>query len=459
MRTRLLAIGLAAISAALVACGGGGGTTGTPPTPVATATPTPTPAPTPDNAFGCVGQAPFAISRRTSSLVPRPITSGDSFAYAGSLQETYAQSSPCPEPTSTSAAAVSMQVTDSATSAPGGGSATASTSAETDAFATHTSDSSTTQLLQLSGSALLLYSTNSNDGTGNSIATAYGTPQEIDDLGAGGSWSNNPAATVAESLSDGSSIARTLASDGSYTDTQTYSNGATAVATVNGAANGKPLDGSGTYVFAGITFSYAAPAGGNIQLTISSPGNASKTRTFPAWFTKPSSSYVSDAFADNGTKPFDPSCGSVPASIGTSGTQIVETYNVLDPVLGYTETRTTTSYDVSGYGPACVTIADVVNSFYDYSDDTTRVDYQSQNGQPNSVDTIAETLSMQSAACGSGSAPCAQLRRAEDTRPVSPGAIRAAVAAIEHTRAVQRAARLQALHALARQFVQKGSLR
>lgn len=461
MKSRFLAIGLAVISAALVACGGGGGGGGntTPPTTPPTTTPTATPSPTP-NPYGCVGQAPFtAVVSRHSLAAPHPIASGDVFTYTGQLGETYAQSAPCPQPTSTTSAAISSNVTDTATTAPGGGSASASTVSETDAYPTHSTTLSTTSVVQNSGVKLLLYSTNSNDGNGNAVKTSYTSAQEVDDLGAGGNWTNDPSAAITETLADGSSVERSLSSDGSYTDTQTYPNSATATAVVNGAANAKPLDGSGSYTFAGITFAYAAPAGGNITLTITSAGNPSKTRTFPSWFTVPAAggSLVTDTFTDNGNAAFAATC-TVPASIGTSGTQIVETYSVTDPVLGYTETRTTTSYEVAGYGPACVTIADTLNSYYDYSLDTTKIDYQSQNGQPNSVDTIAETLSMQSAVCGSGSPPCAQLRRS-DAAPVSPARVAASIASIEHHRAVERAKKLQSLRALASHFVHQGAVR
>ncbi len=463
MKSRLLSMGLAVVSAALVACGGGGGGGGNPPPtlpPSAPPTATPSPKPT-NNPYGCVGQTPFTNSAaRRSMAAPRPIAAGDQFTYSGSLQQTYSASAPCPQPTATTSATITMKVTDAATTAPnGGGSATDSTSVETDAFPTQSTTTTTSDVLQIAGSKLLLYSTSSNDGTGNSIQTSYGSAQEIDDLGSSSPpWTFNPAATISESLSDGTAIARTLASDGSYTDTETYADGSTATIAVNGAANGKPLDGSGVYSFVGDTFSYAAPAAGTITLTITSPGAANKTRTFPAWFTVPSSGgYVTDSFTDAGSAPFDASC-SVSPTIGTSGDRVVETYSVLDPVLGYTETRTTTSYDVAGYGPACVTIADTLKSYYDYSGDTTRIDYQSTNGQPNSLSTIAETLSMQSATC-TGGPPCAQVRRTQTEQPVSPVAVAARIAAIDHYRALQRARRAEALRAFALHFVHQGAVR
>lgn len=391
---------------------------------------------------------------------PRPIASGDTFSYSGSLSQTYTQSAPCPQPTSTASASISVNVTDTATTAPGGGAASTSTAVETDAYPTQTGTTTTAQLLQISGSKLLLYSTNSSDGFGNSIQTTYNTAQEIDDLGTGGTWSNtDPSGSVSETLADGGSVTRTIATDGSYKDVQTYAGGGTATINVNGVATGNTLDGSGSYVFAGVTFAYLAPSGGNITLDITSP-SGNKSRSFPAWFAVPSSGgYITDSFADNGSKPFDASCN-VPSAIGTSGTQVVETYNVLDPILGYTETRTTTTYDVAGWGPACVVIADTLKSYYDYSQDTTRIDYQSTTGQPNSVNAIDETLSVQSGACGAGgNPPCAQLRRADNAQPVSPVAVAGRIAAIEHQRDVERAKRMAALRAFALHFVHQGALR
>jgi hypothetical protein len=458
MKPRILSIGLAVVSAALVACGGGGGggggNGGPPPTnpPTATPTATPTAPPTP---FGCAGATPLVVTR-TSNVAPRPIGAGDSFTYTGSYAQTFVQDAPCAEPTATSDASVTVGVSDAATTAPNGNPGTASTSTETDSFPTYASTTITSQILQINNSnQLLLFSSDANDGTGDSLQTTYNNPQEIDDLGGGTTWTNNPAATINETLADGTKIARTLAADGSYGETETYADGSKSTIAMNGASDGKAIDGSGTYAIPGVTFAYAAPSGGNITLTITS-SSGSKIRTFPAWFTVPPA-YVTDSFADNGSKPFDTSC-SVPSSIGTAGRQVVETYDVLDPVLGYTETRTVTSYDVDGYGPACVVIADTLNAYYDYADNTTRIDYQSTNGQPVSVNTIAETLSMQSAACGGGSPPCAQARRA-NARPVSPVAVAARVAAIDYVRAKQRAERIQALHDFALRFAHRGGVR
>lgn len=385
--------------------------------------------------------------------VPHPVGSGDTFTYAGSLSKTYSQSAPCPQPTSTTSATVTASVSDSATTAPDSSAATDQKSVETDAFPTQTTTTTTDQVVENTTTAFELFSTASSDSTGNTIATNYAAPQMLDKLPetSGAAWGpNNPAGTLKETLADGTSISRTIASDGSYTDTETYVDGSSSTISIDGAASAKPLDGGGTYNIVGTPFTYAPPSGGNITLTIGT--TPVKTRTFPAWFSKPQSSYISDTFVDNGSSALDPKCN-VNASIATSGNQIVETYSQLDPVLGYVETRTTTSYVVSGFGAVCVKIDDTLNSYYDYQNDTTKIDYQSQNGQPNSVDHIVEYLGMSSPAT-----PYAQIRRA-DSVSVSPVVVAQRIAAIEHTRLIQTAQRIEALHHFAKRIATKGVLR
>jgi hypothetical protein len=377
-----------------------------------------------------------------------------------------------------------MSVSDSSTASPDFGSATQSTSTETDAYPTNTTTTNTSSVLEIepypgTASTLVLFSTSSNDGTGNSIATSYANKQEIDDLGtaAGVPWSNNPTANVTETT-DAMSSYRQIASDGSYNETDSAPNGGQATISIDGAEGGTTLDGGGTYHLnvgaqcnGEVIFLYGPPTAGSITLTITdwAPNSkgictkGSKTRTFPAWFTVPSgagSGYVTDNFVDNGAVNLPQACNGVKPAVTTANNQVVETYNVLDPVLGYTETRTTTSYDVSGYGPVCVSISDTLSDYYDYSDNTTRIDYQSQNGQPNSVNTITETLTMNGTTCGSGgSGPCAQVRRADSVQAVSPAVVAARVAAIELHRAVQRARGVEALRRFALHFARGGAAR
>ena len=499
----------------------------------ATATPTPNP-------YGCVGTTTYSKTGTHTAVAapPHPIAGGDTFAYSGSLSSTYAQSAPCPEPTATSNATVAVSVAATPTALPGvSGTVSDLKSTEADAFPTETTTTVTDQYVQNTGS-YVLYEQKSSDTAGNSLDRKYTAPQVLDQLTGTGSWTNaNPAGTLSETLADGTTVARTIAADGSYTESENFPNlqttsrsgilyftvtaetnatingvpgftltvpanitgsvslavlsngtwttlegpvsisGSTATfpvsagsftmtagqkvyfaifqtttsttasgsatISVKGQATGSSIDGSGTYSIAGTTFAYAAPTGpagsGSITLTIGS----GTTRTFPAWFTVPAS-YITDSFVDNGQVNFDPNCsvnGTISTQAGGKGNQIVETNSTLDPVLGYQETRVTTSYVVNGYGAVCVKIDDTLNSFYDYQNDTTKIDYQSQNGSPNSVDHIVEYLGMSSPAVAYPSVRTQSVTQ----QAVSPLIVAQHVAAIQLHRDEQRAAQIRAL--------------
>jgi hypothetical protein len=382
-------------------------------------------------------------------MVVYPTAAGDAFSYSGTLSDTFAQSAPCPQPTATNDATVRVNVSEASTAPPAG--ATDSTSVESDAYSKQTTTITTRQTLVSSSTALLLYTTSSSDAIGNTITTAYAAPQTLDVLPAnsGATWSNQPAASISEHLADGTSISRTVKNDGSYTDTENFPGASPATISVDGLASGKPLDGGGSYALGAATFTYAPPKSGNITVTITT-GTTSKTRTFPSWFTVPSS-YITDAFVDNGPQSFDANCPTAGAISAAGDHQVVETYQVLDPVLGYKETRITTSYVVDGFGAACVKIDDTLNSYYDYQNDTTKIDYQSQNGQPNSMDHLVEYLGMTSP-----TSPYPALRT-QSVRAVTPQAVAQALAAIAHTRAVQHAQRLRELHSYALHIAHMGA--
>jgi hypothetical protein len=95
-----------------------------------------------------------------------------------------------------------------------------------------------------------------------------------------------------------------------------------------------------------------------------------------------------------------------------------------------------------------------LNSYYDYQNDTTKIDYQSQNGQPNSISKIVEYLGM-----SSPTTPYPSIRRQQSVSAVSPVAVAARIAAIDHTRAVERAQRIEALHNFAMHYAIKGAVR
>jgi hypothetical protein len=324
---------------------------------------------------------------------------------------------------------------------------------ETDNYPTVSTTTTTDAALSQTSSALLLHQLASSDSANDSLVTTYVNPQVMDELPEasqswGGNATNNPAATMTETLSDGTSASRTITADGSYTDTETFPGGSTALITVNGAINSHALDGSGTYTVGGNTFAYSPPSGGTITLTIT--GGANKSRTYPAWFTVPAS-YITDNFTETLNQTIDPNCGANSAG-AQSGNQIVETAVTLDPVLGYQETRTTTSYVVNGFGAVCVKIDDTLNSFYDYQSDTTKIDYQSQNGQPNSVAHDVEYLTMTAPA----QPGYTQIRR--QSKGVSPMLVAARVAAIEHKREIERAQTIERIFRRVIQAKNEGQL-
>ena len=450
------------VAAALAACGGGGGGNGggggggVIPTPTPTLTPTPAPT---LNPFGCVGSTPYAIARRPD--VAHPIAPGDSFAYTGTINDTRTQSAPCAQPTTTATASATVSVAASATTMPDSSAGSDLKSTEADAFATSTQTTITDQSVKNTASQFLLYAVKNSDNNGNSTNMVYTVPQLLDrNPEAAGSWGasgssyfNNPAGTFTETLADGTTVSRTIASDGSYVDSETFPGGAgTVTITVNGAVNSQSLNGAGVYAnLAGANFSYAAPSSGTITLTITQ-GASSKTRTFPAWFS-PVTSYISDSFVDGGSSAIDANC-TPNAAAGATGEKVTETHSVLDPVLGYQDTRVTTSYNVSGFGAVCVKIDDTLNSFYDYTNDTTKIDYQSQNGLPNSVDHFVQYLSMTSTT----SYPAVRTATAQ-TQGVSPLSVASHISALELRREVQRAQKIRAMHDLLLRNAAQGGAR
>jgi hypothetical protein len=350
-----------------------------------------------------------------------------------------------------------MQVTDTATTAPNGQSGVDSKSVETDAFATSTTTTTTDSIEQETASAALLFSMRSTDSNNNTIATTYSTPQLIDELPetAGQAWGpNDPAATIAESFADGTSSSRTVNADGTYTETDNGPSNTNASITVN-------ADGSGVYdVYGSYELIYAAPANNNIVLNVYVPPPApgplpapTKTRNIPQWFPIPVT-LDRDTFVDNGPQTFTQAC-TIPASVttATQGDQIVETLVTTDPVLGYTDARTTTSYDVAGLGQVCIVITDTLKSYYDYSQDTTRADYQTTDGNPLQTQTIGETLSLRA------SPTVNDVGRRPERTGIPRAVVIARTAAIDEMRAVQRERRIRAMAHLLFLHSPKGGLK
>lgn len=376
MKTRLLAMGLAAISAALVACGGGGNNPNpTPPTPV-----TPTSSPTP------------------SYFSNYPAAAGDTFAFAGTLttQTTYTQPAASPLPSTTQTANVTQNVTVSDGGVPWNASALASifTSVEGDAGPNMTSQFTTQTYYSLTGNAtagsLASYGFSQTDSLGDNIKYEYVSPATVAQLpfASGATWTNSAKSSVVEKDADGTTATRTYAADGSYNDTQTFAYG---TATIQENA-----DGSGTYdspvflsaLFGGTqTYVFSAPSKNAITVTAYFPAppaptpNASGSPSpspnptstplvqtlSPAWYAAGAPLYT-ESDKDNGSVAIPASC-KVPASFGTQAEQLTQTITRLDTILGTSETQTTTGYIVPSFGPACLVMSDVTNDYYDYTGD------------------------------------------------------------------------------------------
>ncbi len=405
------------------------------PTPVgATATPTPvgmTPTPvgmTPKP----VGATPPPVGATatptpvtaTPSAVYHPATNGSTFAFAGPLSVTYDRSGqyPSPEPTQTAVFAVTqaVKVRNPATFN-GNSSAVDFQNSETDQQTAPAPQSKSIVIENYFSFSGTIYSGNFNylgftsvDDVGNQQSLTNGAGNGLADILPEMSqmWTNNAAATVTGSFVDGTSLNQTIAGNGSYNETVTYppasGSGNPGMATIK-----SNLDGSGTYntprLGTGRAYNYvysvAAPTAdgsGTITATTAIPPAAGSTAsptpvmtTIPNWIPAGVVGKVLATESDVETvnMPIPMACA-VPASFGTNGNQLVQKKVRVDPMFGQLETTTTTTYVIPNVGPACVQLADVLKSFYDFT---------GQNGtgyfrgdMPQQTTTIAETLGLSS---------------------------------------------------------------
>ena len=92
----------------------------------------------------------------------------------------------------------------------------------------------------------------------------------------------------------------------------------------------------------------------------------------------------------------DPACKPA-ARFGTSATKVTQTVTTADAVAGTLETRTTTSYDVLGAGTICATVADTLQTFYDFSEQEgplPRLVPANSATTPAETITVSETLAL-----------------------------------------------------------------
>ena len=394
----------------------------------------------PYNLSGCVGQSQTPLALRKQSLVGvHPITNGNAYTYSGSLTDTIVRSSPCPIPTTTANASVTVQVTETTAPAPTPAGATSDeNSVETDAFATSTQTITTDSYVAASGSAFYSLGETSTDQGGNTVVTTYNAPglqfaQSAE--AAGNTWGNGAPATVTSNLADGSQYSRTYRSDGTYTETDTLPGGLTSAITENAGGSGSYKIGTSTSSQFDVEIS--APSNGTITMTY-----AGRAHSVPAWYGSTLTAY-SDVTNDVGLQAPDAACGNLPSGfVPSQAEKIVRTTTTVDAVLGYIDTRITTTWDQNPggassapTGPWCVEINDVEKLFYDYSLDTNYAVYRTSDGNPIQTNTISEVYALTSVPT-----PFLVRRSAQSVHAFSAQIV-ARQAGIDFARTVQRAQR------------------
>lgn len=396
-----------------------------------------------------------------------PVGAGDTFRFTGQTTQTvsYAYPTSSPEPGTSETATVTQNIIVTATPCPSAtGNITYSCSgqsdfhvAEVDAYPFESLYPTTDAWYALNGSNQWVSFGNSiNDGSGDAMRTSYGaTPYILDELPEtqGASWSNAGALNYLEQDSDNSVTEQQINANGTYSLTQTtdggYGLGITTSATgassyaggcieaVSGICTGafSPLGAipntcksttspalCGSYFEAWNRDYYGlvvqAPASGTITVDAQKTPSSSSTpaptviATPHAWYTPmPGNLLYSEADSIPAVGATLPTACSVPAAFGTTGNEIQQTIEAIDPMLGYVSNETIKTWIVGGFGPVCVQMSNVENQYYNWTGDTGRPSISPQTygslvfsplgansgSIPASVETITETLTLQSA--------------------------------------------------------------
>jgi hypothetical protein len=369
----------------------------------------------------------LSVTFTVSVLSTHPATAGDTVTLSGTLSHTVARPQPAPSAIAspvTTTATVTDVLKVASTSATFGATTNAidENVVETDVspLATLTTTSDTYEIFVPSGSLQLFtdVGTTAFDSNGSGYATTPGAGAGIiDELpdANGATWSNTAALLSSETDADGTTIVRTTAANGTYSETDAYLGQAslTSVTQTNADLS------AGISALGGlpIAVAFAAPSGGSIAYTIT-PAPAFQiapiTGTVADWF--PTSTIYSDTSTKSTNQTIPAAC-SASATVGTTATKIVDATTHLDTALGTYEQRSETTYDVPGYGTACVQLSDVIDSYYDYTGQSPQTILPGLNialsASPLQIDTISETLGFTS-----GTVANAAARRS--ARSVSP---------------------------------------
>ena len=371
---------------------------------------------------------------------PQPIAAGNTYAFAGTLAQNIVYSYPTANPTGVptsvpsgmpplnATATVSSTVTVQAAPTPFFAAPGVSDfhSVETDAYPLQSNVFTTDAWYASTASAFQLFGSSVGDGVCDTFTTQYAAPLTIDQLPeVGGTWTNSPASTIVETDADGTHSTRTYAANGTYSETQTVPGARTAIITV-------AADGSGTYegtafsTFYGIKgFSFSAPSSRVITVSIVPTSGSPFAVANPVqWYTLPFTPYAeTDTMTLN--KPIDAKCALSP-QFGATGNDVTQTISRVDPVLGYTETRSTDTYYVTGIGSVCVVLSDNQNYYYNYNNDDGTIGGVSNvfgDGTVQSVQTTSEAVSLQTTNGIQPTLSGAKVQNAAANGALSPSAI------------------------------------
>jgi hypothetical protein len=398
---------------------------------------------------------------------PHPVAIGDTFRFTGQTTQTVTYSYPTssPEPATNQSASVTQNITVTGTPCPSAtGNITFSCSgqadfhvAEVDAYPDQSLYPTSDAWYALNGSnQWVLFGSNTTDGAGDTFTTSYGaSPYILDELPEtqGASWSNPGALNYLELDSDNSVTEQQINSNGTYSLTQTtdggYGLGITTSATgpstyaggcieaVTGICTGafSPLGAipntckstttpslCGSYYEAWNSDYYGivvqAPSSGTITVDVQKTPSATTTPTPTAiatphaWYTPmPGNLLYSESDSIPQTSATIPTACNVPATFGTTGNEIQQQIEAIDPIVGYVSNESIKTWIVPGFGPVCIQMSNVENQYYNWTGDTERptgtgagwgtyvfspLGANSGNA-PVSVETITETLTLQSA--------------------------------------------------------------